>query len=193
MTRDERVDGFIAAAQPFARPILDHIRALVHATIPDVGEAIKWGMPHFTLDGKNVCGMAAFKAHCSLIIEGAGPRDSGEGMGQFGKIESLDQLPPDAVLRELILARAARVRSGQKPPARPARDPKPEITMPDDFAQALTVAARAVFDRFTPAQRRDYLEWIVEAKRAETRASRIVTAAGWIAEGKKRNWKYEKC
>jgi len=189
--RDERVDAFIAAAQPFARPVLEHFRGLAHATVPGLGETIKWGMPHFTLDGKNVCGMAAFKAHCSIIVEGAGAR-GGEGLGHFGKITSCDDLPTDAVLRDLIEARVARIRSGGKGAAR-KRATKPEIALPEDFAGALAGAPRAIFDAFSPAQRREYLEWIVAAKRPETRARRIAEAAGWIAEGKKRNWKYEKC
>lgn len=191
MAEQVKVDAFIEKAAPFAQPILRHLRALVHATEPEAGEAIKWGMPHFTLSGKNLCGMGAFKAHCSFIVEGAGER-GGDGMGHFGRIAALSDLPEDALLAELIRQRAARIRAGTKAPPR-ARQPKPEIAMPDDFAAALSAPARAFFDGLSPSCRREYLEWVVGAKRPETRAKRIGEAAGLLAEGKKRYWNYEKC
>ena len=191
MAKDPRIDAKIAEAAPFAQPILKHLRALVHATFPEVEETIKWGMPFFMLAGRNLCGMAAFKAHCSFIVEDAGAR-GGEGMGHFGKIASLEDLPPEAVLVDLIAARAAVLVSGVKKP-KPPRAPKAEIAMPDDFGAALSVKARDSFDAMAPSHRREYLEWIVEAKRPETRAKRIAQAAEWLAEGKKRNWKYENC
>jgi hypothetical protein len=196
MTTDPRIDAFIAKAAPFAQPILTHFRALVHAAEPAAVETIKWGMPHFTLDGKILAGMAAFKAHAALIVEGAGERRGmeGGGMGHYGKLRSREEMPDDAELDALLKASAAKIRSGAKSP-RPAAKPKPEIAMPDDFAAALAAmqGARGRFDGFTPAQRREYLEWIVEAKRPETRAKRVAQACEWIAEGKTRNWKYQNC
>lgn len=191
MTGESPVDSFIDRAQPFARPIVTHLRALVHATVPGAAEAIKWGMPFFTVQGKNLCGIGAFKTHCSFVIEDAGAR-GGEGMGHFGKIRSLADLPDDAVLADLLLARAQRIAAGVRLPSAPRAD-KPEIALPDDFAAALSPAARVFLDGLTAAQRRDYLDWITSAKRAETRAKRIAEAAGWLDQGKKRNWKYEDC
>ncbi len=188
--RDPRVDSFIADAQPFARPIMEHLRALVHATAPEAVETIKWGMPHFMLGNKNLCGIGSFKAHCAFIVEDAGDR-GGEGMGHFGKIRTMADLPPDDVLRELLLARADRIRSGEKRPA--ARIPKAELPVPEDFAAALSPKASVFFDTLTAAQRRDYLEWVTGAKRAETRTQRIAQSAEWLAEGKKRYWKYQDC
>ena len=115
------IDRFIAEAAPFARPLLEHWRALVRATFPEAVECIKWGMPHFTYAGKNLTGMGAFKAHCSLIIEGAGSRgsiESGGGMGHFGKIATMDQMPADDLLRELLHQRVATIASGAKRPAK---------------------------------------------------------------------------
>ena len=191
MAKDPRVDVFIEKAAPFARPILSHLRALVHREQPEVAETIKWGMPFFTLNGGNLCGIGAFKAHCAFIVEDAGSR-GGEGMGHFGRIASLGDLPPEPVLIELIATRAAALREGKRKKAPPRAD-KAEIAMPDDLASALTDAARGFLDAMTPSQRREYLEWIVEAKRPETRAKRISQAAEWLADGKKRNWKYENC
>ena len=196
MQTDQRIDAYIANAAPFARPILTRLRASVHAALPHAEETIKWGMPHFTVSGKNVAGMAAFKAHCSFVIHGEGRQGGDAGMGQFGKIASLDQLPPEAALADSLKLAAARIAtegSATKPRARPA--PKAPIAMPEDFAQALAAnhAAQATFDAFAPSHRREYLEWITEAKREETRAKRIAQALEWLAEGKKRNWKYEKC
>lgn len=208
MEPDPRIDAYIAKAAPFAQPVLHHIRALVHDTVPGLAETIKWGMPHFVLNGKNLAGMAAFKAHCAFVIHGDGRQgESGQGksgqgksgqgdaMGQYGKIAALADLPPEATLKANLLEAAQRIESAGtavKKKAAP-RAAKPEIPVPDDLAAALSDTARAVLDGFAPSHRREYLEWITEAKRPETRASRIVQAAEWLAEGKKRNWKYEGC
>lgn len=186
---EKRVDAYIAKAQPFARPILQHIRKLAHKALPGAEEAIKWGVPHFVVDGKNAVGMAAFKQHASLML--CSDEFAGEGMGNFGKITELSDLPPDD---ELIARFRASAKAAQNATAT-MRKPKPAIPMPEDFAAVIDAqaGARQNWDGFTDAQRRDYLEWITEAKRDATREKRIATAAEWIAEGKRRNWKYEKC
>ena len=196
MARDPRIDARIAEAAPFARPILAHLRELVHATLPGAEETIKWGMPHFTVGGKNIAGMSAFKAHCAFVIHGDGRQ--GDAMGQYGKIATLDDLPPDEDLAQKLLAAKARIESaGTAVKSRPAtpRQPKPQLPLPPEFAAALAAspAARATLDAFAPSHRREYVEWISEAKRAETRARRVDQAIEWLAEGKKRNWKYEGC
>ncbi len=203
--RDPRVDDYIAQAAPFAHAPLQHIRDAMHAALPDVAEAIKWSHPFFLLEGRPFANMAAFKAHCSLGFwkggrpvaeEAAGPRD--KAMGQFGRIESLTDLPKAAALRKLIVeARAAWTAAldekASAPPAPKARREAPAL--PDDLAAALSAraGARKLFDAFTPTQQREYVEWIVEAKREATRASRVAQAAEWIGEGKTRNWKYQNC
>ena len=195
MAQDLRIDAYIAKSAPFARPILTHLRALVHATIPEAGETIKWGMPCLTYKDKNLAGMAAFKAHVSFGIHGDGRAI--EGMGQYGKIHSAAEMPSDAVIAKALLAAKDRIdttgtalKIGSKP-----KVAKPEIAMPDDFAAELAKSggARERFDGWAPSHRREYLEWVTEAKRAETRAKRIAQAGTWIAEGRKRNWKYEGC
>ncbi len=204
-TRDPRVDEYFANAAPFARAPMDHVREAMHAALPDVTEAIKWSHPFYLLDGRPFASMAAFKAHCSLgfwkggkpVAEAAaGPRD--KAMGQFGRIESLADLPKAAALRKLIVeARAAWLSAQHEkasaPPAPKARREAPAV--PDDLAAALRArsGARKKFDAFTPSQQSEYVEWIVEAKRAATRESRIAQAVEWIAEGKTRNWKYQNC
>ena len=186
---EAKVDAYIEKAQPFAQPILKHIRELVHKTLPDAEEAIKWGVPHFVVNGKNAVGIASFKQHASLML--CSDEFAGEGMGNFGKIKSLDDLPSDKELAARIKesATAAQCATANKP------KPKPKIPMPDDFAAAIAQAkgAQKVWDGFTDAQRRDYLDWVVSAKREATRSKRIATATEWISEGKKRNWKYAKC
>lgn len=198
MKTDPRIDAYIANAAPFAQPILARLRALVHEVLPGSEETIKWGMPHFILGGKNVAGMAAFKAHCSFVIHGDGRQDgsaAGKGMGQFGKIRSLDDLPPAAELRGNLLAAAERIASVGSAVKTRTRAAKPEIATPDDLAAALVSnpAARATFDGLAPSYRREYLDWITGAKRAETRSSRIAQATEWLAQGKKRNWQYDGC
>lgn len=188
MARDPRIDDYIAKAAPFAQPILTHVRALVHRALPEAQETIKWGMPHFTMGGKNVVGLAAFKAHASVVIHHE--ERSGDGMGALGKLAGLADLPPD----EALIARfQARPQALAKP--RPRRAPKPELPIPPAFAAALDAApaARASFDAFAPSHRREYIEWIAQAKREETQAKRIAQAVEWLAEGRKRNWKYENC
>ena len=196
MTSDPRVDAYIEKAAPFAQPILRHLRALVHDTIPGLEEALKWGMPHFIHNGKNLAGMSAFKAHAAFMIHGDGRQ--GDAMGQFGKITALTDLPGDNVLKDKLVAAKERIESEgtalKKKPAA-ARTAKPELPIPADFQAALDAnpAAKGVLEGFAPSHRREYVEWIAEAKRDETRAKRIEQAVAQLAEGKKRNWKYEKC
>jgi uncharacterized protein YdeI (YjbR/CyaY-like superfamily) len=196
MKTDPRIDAYIANAAPFARPILTRLREMVHAALPQVEETIKWSVPHFTVSGKNVAGMAAFKAHCSFAIHGEGRQGGDAGMGQYGKMASLGHIPSQSELSARLKETAERIAThGSATPRRAKAGPKPEIAMPDDFAAALDgqPPARASFDGFTPSQQREYLEWITQAKRPVTRSARIAQSVEWLAEGKKRNWKYERC
>ena len=199
-----RVDAYIEKAQPFARPILRKIREMVHAHHPEIGEAIKWGMPMFTYRGKNLCHMAAFKAHAAFGFgrrEGTEKReaeargDAPEGMGQFGKLTSVDELPPQATIAELMDEGMALIDGAAKTRAAPEKRPPRAIVSeaPPTLAAALAAnsKARATYDAFPPGARRDYDEWIAEAKRDDTRAKRVLQAVEWLAEGKKRHWKYE--
>jgi len=195
MARDPRIDAYIEKSAAFARPILAHVRDLVHATVPNVGEAVKWGMPHFTHKGKNIAGMAAFKAHCAVMVHGEGRQGEGGGMGSYGKIASLEDLPGDTELAAKLRAARERIETAGTAIKRPAsRKPGPELPVPQDFAAALrdAPAAKASFDAFPPSQRREYLEWVTEAKQDATRAKRLATSIEWLAEGKRRNWKYER-
>ena len=204
--RDPRVDAYIAKAAPFARPILEHVRAVVHEGCPEVEETIKWGMPSFMHAGAILCGMAAFKRHASLGFwkhaEVVGEGAEGEGMGSFGKLEAVGDLPSKRQLL-VYVRKAARLNEARKEVrgtgsttgSRRTSAVRPVPDTPADFAAALDAmpAAKASFDGFPPGYRRDYLEWIIEAKREETRARRIAQAVEWLAEGKSRNWKYMGC
>lgn len=189
MTASDKIDAYIAKAQPFAQPILSHVRALVHQALPEAQEAVKWGVPYFTVNGKNAVGMAAFKNHASVII--CSDEIAGGGMGNFGKLTSVEELPADEELMARFRESSIAVQSSKTSQPKP----KPALDTPSDLAQAIanTSGAQAVFDGFTDAQRRDYIEWITSAKREATREKRIAEAAQWISEGKRRNWKYEKC
>ena len=197
MARDPRIDEKIAQAADFARPILEHFRALVHKAVPEAEEAIKWGMPHFTYKGKNIAGMAAFKAHCAVIIHGEGRQGENEGMGSYGKVASMDDLPPEAELAAKLTEAKARIDAAGTALKRPAAQ-KPKaprtIEMPEDVRAALATSPGAAryWDGLAPSHRYEYLEWITEAKREETRSKRIAQALEWLAEGKRRNWKYER-
>ena len=208
MARDPRIDAYIERAAPFAQPILTHVRALVHEACPEVEETIKWSMPTFVHAGGILCGMAAFKQHASFgfwkhaLVVGEGGQADGapgddrprDGMGSYGKLASLKELP----LKKTLLAHIRKAmqlnEDGVKAPARKSA-PKPPPEAPADLVTALkkNKAAQAAYDAFPPGCKREYVEWIVEAKREETRAKRLAQAVEWMAEGKRRNWKYENC
>lgn len=194
--RDPRVDAYIAKSAPFAKPILEYIRDTVHSACPDVEETMKWSFPHFDYKGM-LCSMASFKAHCALgfwkgtlLFDEATRSD--DAMGQMGRITSIDDLPPRKELVRLVKAAVKLNDEGVK--LERERKPKAAVEMPDDLAAALkkNAKARDVFDRFTPGKRREYIEWITEAKTDATRKSRLMQSVEWIAEGKPRNWKYMK-
>ena len=206
MSRDPRIDAYIEGAAPFAQPILSHVRDLVHEACPQVEETVKWGMPTFVHAGGILCGMAAFKQHASfgfwkhaLVVGEGGQADTApgddrprDGMGSYGKLASLKDLPPKKTLLAHIRKAMQINEDGVKAPARKSA-PKPPPEAPADLVTALkkNKAAQAAYDAFPPGCKREYVEWIVEAKREETRAKRLAQAVEWMAEGKRRNWKYE--
>ena len=198
MSQDERIDAYIARQADFARPILEHLRASVHAACPACEETLKWSAPAFMYKGEQLAMMAAFKAHATFgfwkgsLVTGEDERQR-SAMGQFGRLTSLGDLPDEATLRALIRKAMDLTDQGVKPTR--TKHPKPDIAVPEDLRAALDAEpkAAATFDGFPPGARRDYLEWVTEAKRAETREKRIAQAVEWLAEGKKRNWKYESC
>ena len=198
MSREPRIDAYIAKAQPFARPILERVRERVHAVVPGVEEAMKWSAPGFTLDGKILLMMAAFKQHAALNFWrgqeiGDGQQKAG-AMGQFGRLTSVEQLPPDGELDSLIREAAALARTAPAP-RKTKHEPKPAPELHPDFAAALAKApaAKTTLDGFPPSAQREYLEWVSEAKQDSTRAKRIADAVQWLGEGKRRHWKYENC
>ena len=197
MKTDPRVDAYIARQADFARPILLQLRGILHEACPDCEETIKWGMPSFTYKGKILAHFAAFKAHAafgywndSMLRQ---EEKSRSAMGQFGRLASLDDLPPRDTLFDLTRKSMALIESGAKPPRAPAK--KAPLTVPQDLRAAIDAvpAARTTFDNFPPSCQRDYVEWVTEAKRDETRAKRLATTVEWLSEGKKRHWKYENC
>lgn len=197
--KDPRVDAYIANAAPFARPILKHLRNVVHRGCPDVVETIKWRMPHFDYKGMFI-GMAAFKQHCSFGFWQEAARALGgsgadtDSMGQFGRITSLADLPDETTLIRYVRNAAEIKDSNVRAPAarKPRAKPAP-LEIPDYLATALKKNNRAQqnFDNFSYSHRKEYLEWITGAKREETRERRLATALGWIAEGKTHNWRYQ--
>jgi uncharacterized protein YdeI (YjbR/CyaY-like superfamily) len=198
MSRDPRIDAYIAKAAPFARPILSHVRDRVHAAAPEAEETIKWSAPGFTVDGKILLMMASFKAHAALNFWrgqelGDGSAKAG-AMGQFGRLISVDDLPPDAELDALIREAADLARTAPAP-RKVKHEPKAAPTLHPEFEAALKAnpKSKAVLDGFPPSAQRDYLDWITEAKQDATRSKRIATAIEWLGEGKRRMWKYEKC
>jgi uncharacterized protein YdeI (YjbR/CyaY-like superfamily) len=194
MKSDPRIDAKIAAAAPFAQPILHYIRACVGEACPDAEETIKWGMPFYLLQGKPFAMMSSFKAHAAFgFWKGRSTGKEEEAMGQYGRLTSLADLPPRPAF--LALIRAGAEAAVVPAPPRPRKPPKPALAEPEAFTAALAAhpAARTGFDGLPPGARRDYLEWIGDAKRPETRAARIEKAVTQCADGRKLNWKYENC
>lgn len=200
--KDKRVDEYIKKAQPFAQPILKHLRELIHTANPDVEETIKWGMPSFEYKGPFM-GFASFKQHAVLgFWKSALMKDpkgylwerankGGEAMGNFGKITSLDSLPPDKVIIDFI--RQAKKLNDDGVKVVRERVDKP-LEVPGFLTAALkrNKAAKTTFEAFSTSKKRDYVEWLTGAKTDATREKRLDQAIEWMAEGKSRNWKYEK-
>lgn len=203
-----RVDAYIAKAQPFAQPILAHLRKLVHKGCPKVGETIKWSRPFFEYRGAILCNISAFKEHCSFGFWGeeigAVLRDAkvlqGDAMGSFGRITRVDDLPAERAILDWVKQATAFIESGQYTSPIAARNrvvkaPRAAMETPPEFTAALKKDKKAstAFAKFSPSCKREYTDWIADAKRPETREKRIATAVQWIAEGKQRNWKYQNC
>jgi uncharacterized protein YdeI (YjbR/CyaY-like superfamily) len=203
--RNPAVDDYIAKSAEFARPILKHVRKLVHKGCPKIEETIKWGVPAFEREGI-VAMMAAFKKHVAfgfwserLIRERLGadadrvfPKDAKLGMGGR-RYQSRDELPPDAMLVRAVKFAVALNESGVRPKRKLERKPPPKA--PPYFAAALkkNAKARATFGRLTPGQQREYVDWLVEAKQEATRERRLAQAIEWLAAGRQRYWKYQDC
>ena len=195
---DPRVDAYIERSAEFARPILLHIRKLVHKACPYIEEKIKWGMPHFDFKGP-VCNMAAFKQHCAFgfwkqqLLEHEAIDAERNTLSSFGKIASLADLPKDKVIIELVHRAVELNEKGIKLPQKKPSE-RAELVVPEILAKALAKnkKAKAAFDKFSYSHRKEYIEWINEAKTEPTREKRTATAIEWLSEGKSRNWKYEK-
>jgi uncharacterized protein YdeI (YjbR/CyaY-like superfamily) len=194
MHTDPRVDDYIARSAPFARPILKKIRAAVHAGCPDVEETMKWSFPHFMHHGI-LCSMASFKSHCAFgfwkEMSGTQGPDGGTN-AQFGRVTSVKDLPSRAVFLKLVREAARLNEDGLNPPPKAAPDKSKSVRAPADLLAALrnNPKARAAYDELSPSHKREYIEWITEARRSETRKQRVATAVEWMAEGRIGNWKY---
>ena len=203
-TKDKRIDAYIAKAQPFAKPILKHLRALIHKANPHVQETIKWSFASFDYKGPFVS-MASFKQHVAfgfwkykLINDpknyiGVRSNEGGDAMGNMGRIASLKDLPPDNVLIDFIQQAKKLNDDGVKLPPKPKKVHAP-LKVPSYFTDALKKNKKALthFENFSASAKRDYVEWITEAKTDETRNSRMKLAIEWVSDGKRRNWKYER-
>ncbi|HEV7387959.1 MAG TPA: YdeI/OmpD-associated family protein [Gemmatimonadaceae bacterium] len=192
--RDPRVDAYIAKSADFAKPILRHFRELVHDAVPEASETMKWSVPHFDYNGV-LAGMAAFKQHCNLILWKASIVMGGKGNREGGPLRTitkLSDLPPDKSIKKWLTEAAKLNEQGVKTPR--SVKPRKGVAVPAELTKALAGNKKAAttFESFPPSHRREYAEWIAGAKGADTRQRRVETAVEWIAEGKGRNWKYEK-
>lgn len=205
---DPRIDDYIAKARPFAQPILSRIRELVHKACPGAVETMKWSRPFFEYKGAILGNMSAFKEHCSFGFWGeeiaAVLREAKvlrpDAMGSLGRLCSMEDLPSDKQMLKLLRQAAGFIDSGHYTSPMAARNkvvkaPAAAVEAPAEFKKALKAdkKAAAAFAAFSPSCKREYVEWIADAKRAETREKRIATAIEWIGAGKSRHWKYQSC
>ncbi|MEO6539116.1 MAG: YdeI/OmpD-associated family protein [Ferruginibacter sp.] len=201
--KEKFIDAYISKSAAFAQPVLNHIRDLVHSTCPEVEEKMKWSFPHFDYKGEMMCSMAAFKHHAVLgFWKAALMKDSSllqkarseESMGHFGKITSVNELPPDKKLIAYIKEAMKLNNLGIKLPSKPKSSEKKDIIVPDYFATALSKNKKAaeIFDAFSPSHKKEYVEWITGAKTEETKVKRMARAIETMTEGKSLNWKYAK-
>ncbi len=196
MKKDKRIDAYIAKSQDFAKPILEELRLRVHRHVPDIEEDIKWGFPAFMYKGKIFFGMSAFKAHCGAGFWHPLMRSqdkSPEGIGEFGKITTLAQLPSRAQFTKLAKKAKKLADDGVEGPKRPKPDPNRKVVVPKELASLLAknAKARATFEGFPYSKKNEYVTWINGAKREETRLKRLDTTVGQLADGKSLMWKYE--
>jgi uncharacterized protein YdeI (YjbR/CyaY-like superfamily) len=200
--KEKKIDAYISRSADFAKPILNHIRELVHKACPGVEEKMKWSMPFFDYKGEMLCHMASFKQHAvmgfwkaslmkdPILLENA---RSETAMGHLGRITSLKDLPPDKKITAWIKEAMRLNDKGIKLPAKAKPADKKDLPVPEYFVKALAKnkKAKQVFENFPPSHKKEYVMWITEAKTADTRNKRITTALEWIAAGKGKNWKYE--
>jgi uncharacterized protein YdeI (YjbR/CyaY-like superfamily) len=200
--RSREIDAYIAKSQPFAQPILEHLRELVHEVCPEVEERIKWSHPAFEYKGPFAM-MASFKAHATFglwkhsLLVGTDSKlaaASEQAMGSFGRLTSLADLPSRRTLVSLLRKAMKLNEDGIKQPTRAAAKKQIVVRPPADFLTALrrNKKALATYQALPPGAKRDYVEWVTEAKTQATRERRLSTAVAWMAEGKRRNWKYER-
>jgi uncharacterized protein YdeI (YjbR/CyaY-like superfamily) len=199
--KDKRIDAYIGKAADFAQPILREIRAIIHQGCPDVEETMKWSMPFFMYKDDMLCNMAAFKQHCALgfwkasLIIDKKENKSVEAMGQFGRITSMKDLPAKGVLLDYVKEAKRLNDEGIKKASKPKTAVKKELEVPSYFMAAVKKNKKslATFEGFPYSHKKEYVEWVTEAKTDETRERRLQTTVEWLAAGKSRNWKYEKC
>ncbi len=200
--KNRQVDAYITKAAPFAQSILNHLRQIVHHTCPEVQETIKWGFPHFEYHGV-LCSMAAFKQHCAFTFWKAAlmsdvhkvfSQVKAQAMGHLGKLATDADLPRDDILIQYILEAMQLNKDGKKLPIRSTGRIKKNLKMPAYFLQALhrNKQARQTFENFSYSNKKDYIDWITEARGEHTRNNRLAVAISWLSEGKARNWKYLK-
>ena len=200
--REKKVNLYIASSASFAQPILSHLRQLVHDACPDVEETIKWGFPNYVYKGI-LCNMAAFKQHCSFGFWKASlmsdsrklfRKNRSRGMGDFGKITSLADLPPDRIILSFIKEAMRLNEEGTSILQKTKTDRSKSLNPPAYFLKALEKNKKAcnAFENFSYSNKREYVEWITEAKTEATRTKRLGIAIEWMAEGKIRNWKYSR-
>ena len=197
---DPRVDVYIAKSADFAKPILNHLRKLVHKACPTATETIKWSFPHFDYKDEMLCSMASFKQHCAFgfwktaLMKDAGKllNNRKEAMGSLGKITSLKDLPADKTIIAYI-KEAMQLNDDGIKMVRPTAGVKKELKIPAYFTAALKKNKKATvtFEGFNYTNKKEYVEWVTEARTSDTRQKRLAQAIERMAEGKNRHWKYQ--
>jgi uncharacterized protein YdeI (YjbR/CyaY-like superfamily) len=196
---DPRVDDYIAKSPAYAQPIMKHIRGLIHQAVPNIVEVIKWAHPHFEYKGP-AFSIGAFKEHLGLNFWKSKLMDDPEGLfkydgsaGSMGKIKSLADLPEDDILMAYFMLAADLNEQGVKATTPKTAPEKKQLIIPDDLIAAFKNDTTAMqhFEQFNYSAKKEYVDWLAEAKTTETRQKRLKTIMEWVAEGKTRYWKYK--
>ncbi|MDR0803443.1 YdeI/OmpD-associated family protein [Fluviicola sp.] len=198
---DDRISAYIAKSADFAQPILTRLRETVHTFCPEVEEGWKWSFPHFMYQGKILCSMASFKNHCAFGFwlqsemndpYGIFKRAEEGGMGSLGKITSLSDLPGNEQLGNTIMEAMALIEQGVKPRTRSPKTEAPALEVPVELQNLLDQHpdAKHAFEVFSPSHKKEYITWITDAKRAETKQRRLEQTLENLKERKSKEWKY---
>lgn len=193
----ENITAYIEKATPEFKEVMIALRSVLNNPNFDIKEDWKWGAPNFNNEGM-ICWLAHFRNHVGMnFFKGTLIKDKynlfthyreEKGNRQL-KFSDINQIIPEQIeyyIEEAIKLNQENIKVVKK---------EIDTSLPLDLETELNnnPKAKMFFESLAPSYKRDYIEWIEEAKREATRTKRLATTMEWLSEGKKKNWKYENC